>query len=99
MKTEDVKIKVLAAFKAKRDEVIAANGHTKFAESEQLAVIEALVDLLVNDADVAAEGYGAIAPAIAAVSNASAYAQLLEKSGKITRSKKGSGGAKSAFAA
>ncbi len=97
--TEEVKLHVLASFKAKRDEVIAANGNTRFAEKEQLEVIEHLVELLVNDEDVAAEGYSAIAPFVAAVSNASAFAQLLEKSGKIHRAKKGTGGVKATMAA
>jgi len=92
--TPSVADKVKATFKAARNTALEKNGHTRFAEAEQLAVIEALVDLLVNDEAVALEGYGAIAPAVAAVANASSFAQTLEKNGIITRNKKGGGGSK-----
>ena len=87
-----------AAFKAARDTAIAKNGHTKFAEAEQMAVIEAMFDFAANDAEASAEGFDSIAPFVKAVANASAFAQLLEKNGKITRAKKGTGGSKAGFA-
>ena len=85
-------------FKAARDGAIAGNGYAKFAEAEQMAVIEAMVDFLVNDEEALTEGFDAIRPSIQAVSNASAFAKLLEKKGKIVRAKKGSGGSKAGFA-
>lgn len=108
MNTLDTTLKISKAFKEHRDKVLAASGNTRFAEKEQLEMIKFLVDLLVNDPDIASEGYGeyavddkpgtGIAPFVQAVSNASAFAQLLEKKGKIIRAKKGIGGAKSAMA-
>lgn len=90
--------KVHDHFIVARDKALAANSHTRFGETEQAAVVEAMVDLLVNDADVAAEGYDAIRLPIAAVLNASAFAQKLEANGKITRQKKGKTTAKGSFA-
>lgn len=86
------------AFKDARDAAIAKNGFTKFAEAEQLRVFEAMVEFLTNDEEALTEGFDAIRPYVQAVANASAFAQLLEKNGKITRAKKGTGGSKAGFA-
>ena len=89
--------KAKAAFIAARDNAIAKNGATKFAEAEQMAVFEAMVEFLVNDEEASAEGFDSIRPFIQAVANASAYAQLLDKHGKIKRAQRGSGGSKANF--
>ena len=89
--------KAKAAFLTARDKAITKNGNTKFAEAEQMEVIEAMVEFLVNDEEAAAEGFDSIRPFIQSVANASAYAQLLDKHGKITRATRGSGGSKAAF--
>ncbi len=85
------------AFKTARNAAIAKNGFTKFAEAEQMAVIEAMVDFMQSDEEAELEGFDAIRPFIQAVANASAYAQLLDKHGKITRATRGSGGSKASF--
>lgn len=76
---------------------IAKNGRTKFAEAEQMAVIEAMVTFLVNDDEAMTEGFDAISIYIGAVANASQTAQALEKKGKITRVARGTGGSKAAL--
>ncbi len=95
-----LQVRLVTAFKAKRQAVLAKTSFTKFGEAEQLALIEFLVDFLVNDEEASAEGFDAIRLPMAAISNASAYAQKLEKAGIIARSKKGTvgGNAKDAFA-
>lgn len=86
------------AFKDARDRAIAKTNFSKFAEAEQMQVIEAMFDFAASDEEAAAEGFDSIRPYIHAVANASAYAQLLEKHGKLpNRAKKGTGGSKAAF--
>ncbi len=89
--------KAKLAFITARDKAIAKNGFTKFAEAEQLEVIEAMVDFMLNDEEAQVEGFDSIRPFIQAVANASAYAQLLDKHGKIKRAARGTGGSKAAF--
>lgn len=89
--------KAKLAFITARDKAIAKNGHSKFAEAEQMEVIEAMVDFMQNDEEAQVEGFDSIRPFIQAVANASAYAQLLDKHGKIKRAQRGSGGSKANF--
>lgn len=89
--------RALFEFKRLRNEALTKNGHTKFAETEQMHVIIGLINWMTSDDEASAEGTDSIAVLVQAVANASAYAQLLDKHGVITRAARGSGGSKAKF--
>lgn len=70
--------KVAATFRTSVREAVAKGNHSRWGEGESAQVIEALVELLVSDDEVSADGYDAIREQVRRVINPSAFAQGLE---------------------
>lgn len=100
MKQETVQ-EIKDTFKTVVRQQVAKGGKVRWGEAESLAVIEALVEVMMSNADAQADGFDAIRVNVAQVVNPSAFAQTLERLPKdhpasITRPKRGTGGARGA---
>lgn len=77
--TKEQSDKIKEAFKAVVRERVALGNHARWGESDSLAVVEKLVEVLQGDDELALEGFDAIRANVGQVVNPSAFAQVLEK--------------------
>lgn len=70
--------KVTEAFRKAVEAQVVKGGRRTWGADDSCAVIESLVDCLINEKEVASEGYDAIADRVKKVVNPSAFAQVLE---------------------